>query len=515
MAKLFEANLKTFGGAKSGSSYSGYPSKKDGILPMPVSSSKQVPVVRQILNEEEKKARRVQGLCYNCDKKFFPGHKCEGRLFRLDVEQNCLIELIDNDVEPTTPEEDGVVDVESGAREISLNALARSYSPRTMRMKCSVNNSRLWLMVDDGSTNNFIQGTVAEKLKLVVEPLLEFKVFVGSGDFLWCRAVCRKVPISIQGIELVEDLYVLGMEGTNIVLGVQWLETLGPVTKDHKNLTMDFKLGDRNCHLKGETQLVTEGVSSSDLRRMVSRNEVAYFCHLRKEEPIASSLNLWPALQSLLNRFKNITEEPNTLPPFRPTDHRIVLEDGSRPVNVLPYRYPHFQKTEIEILTSEMLKQGLIRESTSPYSSPVLLVKKKDGTWRFCVDYRSLNSITVKDRFPIPTMDELVDELHGAKMFSKLDLRSGYHQIRIREEDVAKTAFRTHHGHFEFVVMPFGLTNAPSTFQSLMNSIFRPLLRKSVVIFFDDILVYSRSREEHETHLKEVFKLLQQHSLFI
>jgi hypothetical protein len=155
-----------------------------------------------------------------------------------------------------------------------------------------------------------------------------------------------------------------------------------------------------------------------------------------------------------------------------------------------------------------MLKARTVIPSLSPFASPVLLVKKKDGSWRFCVDYRKLNANTIKNKFSMPVIDEFLDEMAGAKFFTKLNLNSGFHQIRMAVGDEFKIAFKTHHGHFQFKVMSFGLTNAPVTFQCLMNSIFAEYMRKIILVFMDDILIYSTSLEEHIHHLTLVFLVL-------
>ena len=231
--------------------------------------------------------------------------------------------------------------------------------------------------------------------------------------------------------------------------------------------------------------------------------------------PISKERTMNRKLRRLLKEYQNVFREelPDGLPPRRAVDHAIETGDAS-PVNKNAYPLSVQQLEEQTRQIDELLRRGLIRESISPWGAPVLFVLKKTGEWRMCIDYRMLNSKTIKNAYPLPRIQDCIDRLGKARHLSSIDLLSGYWQLRVAEDDIPKTAFNTRYGKYEFLVMPFGLTNAPATFQTLMNSILRPYIDKFVLVYLDDILVYSNSQEEHLEHLRLVFEALQQHSLY-
>jgi hypothetical protein len=203
------------------------------------------------------------------------------------------------------------------------------------------------------------------------------------------------------------------------------------------------------------------------------------------------------------------------LPPKGDIDFSINLMPIAAPVSRTPYRMSTPELKELQMQLEELLKKRYICPSVSPWGASVLFVKKKDGTLRLCIDFGQLNKVTVKNKYPLPRIDNLFDQLKDAKIFSEIDLRSGYHQVRIKEEDTNKTTFKTRYGHYEFTVVPFGLSNAPVVFMYLMNGIFREYLDKFVIVFLDDILIYSKSEEEHEQHLRMVLQVLREHQLYV
>ncbi|GJS47727.1 putative reverse transcriptase domain-containing protein [Tanacetum coccineum] len=207
-------------------------------------------------------------------------------------------------------------------------------------------------------------------------------------------------------------------------------------------------------------------------------------------------------------------EDLSGIPLARQVEFQIDLVPGAAPIARAPYRLAPYEMKELAEQLQELSDKGFIRPSSSAWGAPVLFVKKKDGSFRMCIDYRKLNKLTVKNRYPLPRIDDLFDQLQGSSVYSKIDLRSGYHQLRVREEDMPKTAFRTRYGHYEFQVMPFGLTNAPAVFMDLMNQVGKPYLDKFVIVFIDDILIYSKNKEEQDEHLKLILELLKKEELY-
>ena len=244
---------------------------------------------------------------------------------------------------------------------------------------------------------------------------------------------------------------------------------------------------------------------------MMARAVDGWLASLTLKEEVRQDMSLPRVVYEYEDVF---SDELPGLPPPRDVDFRIKLHPGTLPISMTPHRMAPVELQELKVQIQELLGKGFIRPSTSPWGAPILFAKKKDKTLRLCIDYRQLNRVTIKNRYPLPRIDDLFDQLRGARVYSKIDLRTGYHQLRGREADIPKTAFKTRYGHFEFTVMPFGLTNAPTRFMGLMNRVFQPYLDQFVVVFVDDILIYSQSEVEHEDHLRIVLQLLRDHQLY-
>ncbi|KAL0368712.1 UNVERIFIED_CONTAM: RNA-directed DNA polymerase [Sesamum calycinum] len=245
------------------------------------------------------------------------------------------------------------------------------------------------------------------------------------------------------------------------------------------------------------------------------RNEPST-CALFFEEIEQASGPIPGVIKKLLTEFEDVMpdELPRKLPPKRAVDHEIELVPGTKPPARAPYRMSQPELVELRKQLKEMLESGIIKPAKSPYGAPVLFQKKADGSLRMCCDYRALNKITVKNKYPIPLVADCFDRLSRAKYFTKIDLRSGYWQVRIKEGDEAKTTVVTRYGAFEFLVMPFGLTNAPATFSTMMNQVLHGFLDEFVVVYLDDIVVYSGTLAEHVEHLRQVLTRLREHELY-
>ncbi|KAL4312297.1 hypothetical protein GQ457_01G050670 [Hibiscus cannabinus] len=472
------------------------------------------------LSAAEMEEKRKKSLCYWCSAKYSPGHKCtRSQLYQL------LMEGIDGEgeheefvdcTEKLDPE--STEGLGSDIPVLSLQAMWGSTGCETMRIAVTINKQDWVALIDSGSTHNFLSLGVVKANGLTVEKRNQLRVTIADGGSIQTQGLCRTVQWESQGHCFCTDFLVLPFKGCDMVLGVEWLASLGSIQWDFAALTMRFEHTGKMVNWKGLSpgplQILESHEGSKFLRGSKLSPGISLLAMSSQLEVKLKNKEVPRELQQLLEEFTMVFQEPKGLPPNRGHEHQIILQDEQVVVRIRPYRYPAVQKNEIEKLIQEMLQAGIIRDSMSSFASPIVMVRKKDGSWRLCVDYRQLNRLTLKDKFPIPIIEELLDELGEARVFSKLDLRSGYHQIRMREQDIHKTAFKTHEGHYEFMVMPFGLTNAPATFQGLMNAVFKAQLRKTVLVFFDDILVYSKSWDDHLVHLREVLCLLKENQLY-
>ncbi|XP_062108727.1 uncharacterized protein LOC133819478 [Humulus lupulus] len=468
------------------------------------------------LTEAEYQEKRARGICFKCDKKFFRGHECEQRALQVLLLSDEDDAPLTEESPPLSPESKETVVTEETLATLSLNSLVGISSAHTMKLAGHIGQRPVTVLIDSGATHNFISMDVVSAAGLPITATTCYGVLLGTGGKVRTEGICVQVELDLGALRVIIDFLPLELGGADVILGIKWLETLGNMQVNWRTMIMKFEMAGTWITLQGDSSLCKSPVSLKAMILSVEKEAQGFWVHFGAFSTAEGVSSDAPPTQikAVLQRFDAVFGSPKGLPPSRGREHAIVLKTGTEPVSVRPYRYAQAQKDEIERLVLEMLQAGIIRPSTSPFSSPVLLVKKKDGSWRFCVDYRALNRETVADKFPIPVFDELLDELHGARVFSKLDLKSGYHQIRVAARDIEKTAFRTYEGHYEFLVMPFGLTNAPATFQALMNEVFRDYLRKFVLVFFCDILVYSSSMAEHTHHLSLVLERLQQHTLY-
>ena len=428
----------------------------------------------------------------------------QGHLDEDEVEQTELFQDAEPNLTPDTevalPNQDSEPDLKADAaiHIISAESLHGILGDTTLSVLVVIGGHQALALVDSGSTRTFLDVEFIKKSQLPTQQTTVRKVLVAGGGELVSDRSMPNCQFSIQANKFTFDCQIIPLKGHDMVLGADWLKKHSPNYTDWENRSiaitvdkqwctlMDHTVPSKNCTISATTcnKLLKEGAPAF-LIRMTNSTEPTVECLHALTDGTSS-------VQEILEQYKDLFEEPSGLPPVRQCDHSIPTEDSANPPNVRPYRMPHKQKNIVEELVKNMLKNSEIQQSNSPYSSPAILVMKKDKSWRLCVDYRKLNAITIKNKFPIPIIEDLLDELHGATIFSKLDLRSGYHQIRMKPEDIQKTAFSTHMGRYEYLVMPFGLTNAPGTFQQLMNTIFAPYLRKFILVFFDDILVYNK-----------------------
>lgn len=399
-----------------------------------------------------------------------------------------------------------------------------------IRFVAKIQGVKVQCLLDSGAEEDFINSTLVDKLHLPFITIPGKTIQLGGPDHI--QDGSRLVPHLKYRICNFRDkraFTVTPLAHDDLILGKKWLTDFDPDIRWVSNVVRVEHHGQEYIlHPPAEdTSPTITLLSALQIKREFRKGKTIYLALVQEVDESATASVIEPDIEgpspewrseltTLLKKYHLIFKElPAKLPPEREVDHHIDLEPGAKPPFLPTYHMSPRELEELKKQLTELIDKGFIQPSKSPYGAPILFVPKKNGKLRMCVDYRALNKITIRNRYPLPRIDELLDRLHGATIFTKLDLQSGYHQIRIAPQDVPKTAFRTRYGHYEWKVMPFGLTNAPATFQTLMNNIMAPCLDKFVIVFLDDICIYSKTSEDHLIHIDKVLSILQQHQLYV
>ena len=397
------------------------------------------------------------------------------------------------------------------ARAYAMKAVEDTNAPDVIIGNFTIFDTIVHALIDPGSIHSYVC-TDIPNLGNLPRSETEYDILVTNPlrHSVIVNKVYRDCPIKIREHEFLGDLIELSFREFDVILGMDWLSRhraivdcrMKRVTVRTPNDSEVIFIGERPNHL-------SNAISTTVARKMVQKGCEAYLAYVIDTIKVRPSVSDIPTVSDFPDVFPK--EFPG-LPPQREIEFAIDVVPGATPASITPYRMAPLELKELKLQLQELLEKGFIRPSVSPWGAPVFFVKKKDGTLRLCVDYKQLNKLTVKNKYPVPRIDDLFDQLKGVSIFSKIDLRSGYHQLKIKDANVHKTAFTTRYGHYEFLVMPFGLTNAPAAFMDLMNRVFRPYVDQFVVVFIDDILVYSKDRESHDTHL--VLEILRKEQLY-
>ncbi|KAL0554375.1 hypothetical protein IC582_008294 [Cucumis melo] len=348
---------------------------------------------------------------------------------------------------------------------------------------------------------------------LKVEPLGNILLIsTPSKVVMLSKEKIKACHVGVAGHMLDVNLLVLDMQDFDVILGMDWLSANhASIDCFRKEVVFNPPSGTSFKFKGAGIVCMPKVISAMKASKLLSQGTWNILASVVDTRELEVSLSSEPVVREYPDVFP---DELPGLPPPKEIDFAIELEPGTAPISRAPYRMAPAELKELKVQLQELLDKGFIRPSVSPWGAPVLFVKKKDGSMRLCIDYRELNKVTVKNHYPLPRIDDLFDQLQGATVFSKIDLRSGYHQLRIRDSDILRTAFRSRYGYYEFIVMSFELTNAPAVFMDLMNRVFKDFLDTFVIVFIDDILIYTKTEAEHEEHLHQVLETLRANKLY-